>query len=302
MHNKTLLLLLAIISLTITFSTSVFTQEVNCTIKVNFESVPTTNKDLLVNFEADVRDYVNNYKWGPDVLDERINCTMDIFIKSVVGENRYSAQVFVGSQRPIFEGLKNSAVVRIFDEAWEFTYVQNRPIIHNNSFFNDLASFLDFYVFLVIGYDYDTYISLSGTPYFQKSADISNLARSTGGKGWQASTGSGYSRLLLIDEILNTKFAPVRAASFNYHFAGLDSMNISPSTAYKNIEYAIMMIGEVKKTADPRTQIIKTFFDTKYLELAELFIGYSDQKIFMDLSRIDPAHQTTYEEYRKKTK
>lgn len=276
-------------------------QDMDCVVKVNYESVPTTNKDLLVNFESDIRDYINSYKWGSDNLDEKIKCTFDINIQSVVGQDRYSAQVFIGSSRPIYNGSQNSAVLRLFDESWEFTYVKGRAINHNTYTFNDLASFLDYYAFLIIGYDYDTYDNLNGTPHFQKAADIVSLARSTGGKGWQPAK-SGYSRLQLIEEILNAKFAPVRTASFIYHFCGLDSIAASKERAYKNIVDAIMMIGEVKKTADARNQIIKAFFDTKFKEIAELFVGYADPKMYFDLAAIDPSHQTVYDEYRKKRK
>src|SRR5512135_563717 len=122
-------------------------QEVDCTVLVNYEAVPTTNKEYLRNLGNDIRDYVNNYKWGSDNLPDKIQCTFNIFVQSVVSENKYSAQVFVGSQRKIFGTARSSAVLRIFDEGWEFTYVVNRPLSHNPYSYNDLASFLDFYVY-----------------------------------------------------------------------------------------------------------------------------------------------------------
>jgi hypothetical protein len=274
-------------------------QELDCTVKVNYEGVSTTNKDLLVNFDADVREYMNNYKWGNDDLDEKVKCMVDIFIRNASGD-RYSAEVFIGSQRSVFNDGGTKGVLRLKDDAWEFTYVKGRPIVHTPYSFNDLASFLDFYAYLILGYDYDTYEKLAGTQFFQKAADIANLGRATGGKGWQP-TKTGYSRIQLIDELLNSKFAPVRVASFKYHFSGLDSLAISRTRALKNIHDAILMIGEVRKNADPRSQIIKAFFDVKFQELAELFVGY-DPKVYVDLAAIDVAHQTTYEEYRKKRK
>jgi hypothetical protein len=276
-------------------------QDLNCTVKVNYESIPTTNKDLLVNFESDVRDYVNNYKWTSDNLTDKTQFTLDINIQSVIGQDKYSAQVFIGSSRPIFNSNQSSAVVRLFDEQWEFTYVRGRAINHNVYAFNDLASFLDFYSYLVLGYDYDTYDNLNGTPFFQKASEIASLGRSNNAKGWTPAK-SGYSRLQLIDEILNAKYAPVRSASFKYHFAGLDSMATAKERATQNIVDAIRMIGEVKKNADPQNQIIKAFFEAKYKEIAELLTGYRDPSIFLELSAIDPNHQTTYEESRKRSR
>jgi hypothetical protein len=272
-------------------------QQVDCTITVNYEAVATTHKDLLADFEQDLRDYVNDYDWGPDELDEKIKCTFTIFLKGAVGENKYSAQIFVGSQRSIYGSARSTAVLRILDETWDFTYVKTNPINHNSYSFNDLASVLDFYVYLVIGCDYDSFEKHSGQKFLQRAADVASLGRSSGQKGWQHSK-SGYSRVQLIDELLDTKFAPVREASFVYHFEGLDSLGISRPRAWRNLLRAVDLISQVKPRVDPRNVLIKTFFDTKYQELAEVFSAYDDTSVYIKFSSVDPTHQSTYEDYR----
>jgi hypothetical protein len=274
-------------------------QEIECTVQVNYEGVSTTHKDLLQNFAADVSNYVNNYQWGPEKLEEKVKCTLNIFIQSATGENRYLAQVFVGSQRPIFGAKKNTAVLRLLDEAWEFTYLKDRPINHNLMSFNDLASFLDFYAYTILGCDYDTYENLSGTPWFQKATDVARLGQSAGQKGWQQ-VASGYSRTQFIKDLQNPTLEPIRRASYLYHFGGLDSLAIKPERAYANFLGALELIGVARKRTDPRNLVIKTFFDTKYLELADIFKEYPDRNIYLTLGKIDPFHQTTYEEYRQK--
>jgi hypothetical protein len=274
-------------------------QEVDCTVIVNYESVASTNKELLQNFAADLKDYFNNYKWGPDNPGEKIRCTFSINVQSVIGENRYSAQVFIGSQRKIFGTGASTMVLRIFDDSWEFTYVRNRPLNHNAYSFDDLTSFLDLYIFLILGYDYDTFDPLSGTPFFQKAADIASLGRSSGQKGWQPST-SSFNRVQLVDELVNSAFEPVRKASYIYHFAGLDSMSIAPDKAYRNILMAIENIASTKSRVDPRNVVIKTFFDTKSQEIAAVFENYPDPSVYVRLSTIDQQHMKTYEEARQK--
>ena len=274
-------------------------QEIDCSVKVNYEAIPNTNKDLLRDFANDVKTYVNGYNWGPGNPSDKVKCTLDIFISSVTGENRYAAQVFIGSQRQIYKSEQSTAVVRLFDENWEFTYVRDRPLSHNAYTYNDLTSFLDFTMTLVMGYDYDTYERLSGTPLFQKAADIANLGRSSGQKGWQPTT-SGYSRVQLIDELLNPTFIPVRAASYTYNFCGLDSLAIDKSRAFSNMIQAIKDIGEAKKKADPRNLVIKAWFDAKAKELADVFQDYPDPRIYYLLNNIDPSHIKAYEEARQK--
>jgi hypothetical protein len=274
-------------------------QEVDITVQVNYDAVPTTNKDLLINFGNDVKGYLTGYNWGGGDASEKVKCTVEIFIQSVTGDNKYTAQVFIGSKRPKFKTDQNTGVCRLFDESWEFTYLKERPIQHNPYYFSDLASFLDFYMAIVMGYDYDTYDELSGTDLFKQAAGIANLGQSSGQKSWQLST-NAYSRTRLVTEILDPRYEPVRRAVWKYHYCGIDSLTLNPARAYENILSALEMIAAVRKTADPRSQVIKTFFDAKFLEIAEVFRTYPDPAIYQRLAQIDPTNQKTYDEYRVK--
>ena len=297
--NTARTLLLLILGTSRIFGLDASAQELDCTVQVNYESVATTNEELLSNLASDISDYVNNYSWGSENLPQKVKCTLNIFVQSVIGEDAYQAQVFVGSQRPIYDTEKSSAVVRFLDETWNFTYIKGRPINHNLYSFSDLASFLDFYAYIILGYDFDTYESLSGTPFFHKAAEVASLGRSSGQKGWELTTGT-FTRAQLINEILNPKFEPVRAASYTYHFAGLDSLSVEPRKARSNILVALESIGKARKQIDPRNFVIKAFFEAKHLEIAELFRHYHDPSIYAKLSDIDPSHVQTYEEYRTK--
>jgi hypothetical protein len=291
------LLLVALLAL----SVGSLAQEVDCTVQVNYDAIPTTNRDLLVNLENDIRTYVSNYNWGGGEATEKVKCTLSIFVQNVTGDNQYNAQVFIGSMRPRFKSDQSSAVVRLFDEAWEFTYIKDRPVNKNPYTFNNFASFLDFYMFLIMGYDYDTYDRLGGTPLFQKAADIARLGRASGMKSWQPST-SSYSRAQLIDELLSPKFEPVRVASWQYHFNGLDSLSTNPERGFANMISALEMIDKARRSVDPRNIVIRSWFDAKYLELAQVFLDYPDPSIYQRLSQIDLANQKTYDQYRAKRK
>ena len=69
--KSTLRLLPAILAL-LALRTPAPAQQLECTVKVNYESVGASHKDLLVNFQEDIRSYLNNYQWGPEQLDENI--------------------------------------------------------------------------------------------------------------------------------------------------------------------------------------------------------------------------------------
>jgi hypothetical protein len=274
-------------------------QSVNCTVQVNFDAVATTYKELLRDFATDVQDYLSNYNFGGQESTEKIQCTLNIFINSATQDNKYTAQVFIGSQRPIFNTKQNTAVVRLLDDSWEFTYIKDRPFNHNMYSFNDLASFLDFYMLMILGYDADTYDKLGGNPYFQKAADIASMGASSGQKGWQ-SAGSGYQRVRILRELLSAQFEPVRIASYDYHYNGLDSLSLKPQVAYRNIIRALENIGKARTNIDPQNLVIRAFFETKYMEIASTFQNYPDPAIYARFSTIDPQHQKTYQEYMSK--
>jgi hypothetical protein len=276
---------------------SAFGQMVTCVVEVNYEAVSSTHKDLLHNLQADVSNYVNNYNWGEGNPDEKVSCMINIFVKSAVAENRYLAQIFVGSARPIYNVQENTAVIRVMDELWEFGYVRDRPLEHNFYTFDGLTSLLDFYMLLVMGYDFDTYDRLGGTPYFQTASEIASKGRSLGVDGWQVTT-SSYSRVRLVDELLSPAGEGLRAASWEYHFNGLDSLSIDREAGYRNMLAAVESIGKLRKKMDPLNLVIRSFFETKYMELATLFDSYPDRSVYHTLSRVDPAHTKTYEEFR----
>jgi hypothetical protein len=290
-----------VLLLLFTLPSPVSAQQIEVTVLVNYEAIPTTNKDLLRDFANDVKTYLSNYNWGPGNPSDKVKCTVNIFFQSVIGDNRYSAQVFIGSQREIYKSAQSTAVVRLFDALWEFTYVKTRPLNHNLNSYDDLTSFLDFYMYLVMGYDYDTVEKLSGTPLFQKAADVASQGRSTGEKGWQPAT-SGYSRVQLIDELMSTTFQPVREASWYFHFAGLDSLSVNRDRAWANILTAVQKISDAKKNADPRNVVIKSFFEAKAKELAEVFADYPDPSVYTFFAGVDPNHQQTYDEARNRRK
>ena len=81
---------------------------------------------------------------------------------------------------------------------------------------------------------------------------------------------------------------------------GLDSLSANKQRGFANIARAIEKIGVARKTLDPRNLAFKTFFDTKYMELAEVMREYPDRNIYVTLARVDPYHQSTYDEFKVK--
>ncbi len=274
--------------------------QIECQVTVNTDKIQGSTKDLLQNFAQDIQNYINSNKWtNEDLGGEKIQCTMNIFLTSTVGDNGYSAQVFIGSQRPIFIGKnpseKNTAMLRVFDDQWQFTYIKNQALYRNESQYDALTDFIDFYMYLIVGLDYDSYDVLSGTPYYQKAFTICNAAPSSS-KGWERNPSAAYNKFSLIEDFLNPQYQQFREALYTFYFHGLDVLATKPQKGYENIISALEKIAEVKKQGNSRSLLFKTFFDTKYQELADILKNYGDENGLRVLVSVDASHQIAYEE------
>jgi hypothetical protein len=298
---KRLLLLVSIIGATVIARA----QELNCKVTVNLESIPSAQRNYLNNFQSDVERYVNNTRFTTeDMNGEKIDCTFDIFFKSTSGDNRYQVQVFIGSVRPVYNGNdkteRTTPILRILDDKWTFTYTPNQRMTHDDYTFDPLTSFLDFYAYLILGYDFNTYVPSSGSPFFQKATTICQQSASSSVTGdWQISA-SSYSRSGIVDELTNAKFTDFLTWFNNYHFDGIDLLASDKQNALETILKAVQTISDTRRRQSPTSVVIKQFFDAKYKEIADVFSSYPKKDVYDQLMTYDPEHRATYEETKQK--
>ena len=303
MKSKCLLLLAGFLGF---LATAVNAQELNCEVTINVDNITSSQRDYLRAFEMDVKKYLNNNRYtDEDLGGEKIDCSITIFFLTGSTDNRYTAQAVVVSQRPIYTGNdksgKNTQVLRILDGNWEFSYVPNQSMNKDDYRFDPVTSFLDFYAYLIIGFDLETYTEMSGSRCFQKALNICNLAGSSNStNGWVAGTSGNYSRFAIIDELMNMKFQSFREAFFSYHFDGVDLLSTQQNKGQENMLKAIQTIGDLRLKQNPRSILVKTFFDSKYLEIAEDFLTWPDRDIYNTIDTEDPPHKGTYDSYRQR--
>lgn len=283
-------------------------QELNCDVTINVENIPSAQRDLLVRFEQDVERYLNNTRWSDEDLGgEKIDCSMTIFFLSAPAENRYTAQVAIVSQRPVYNSTtnektgRNTQVLRLFDDRWDFIYVPNQQMTRDDFRFEPLTGFLDYYAYLILGMDLETYNEQSGARYLQKALNICNLAASTAfAKDWQVSSAGTYSRFGVADELMNLRYQPFRMAFHRYHFDGIDLLTTETQKGLENMLQAVETIADLRKNQDPRSILVRVFFDAKSLEIADSFLPFPDRSVYDRLIAADPSHQSTYDEYRRR--
>ncbi len=281
-------------------------QDLNVEVVVDAQQLPSEAQERLANFKQKVQDYMNKNKYHLEKVPPiRVQMQFSFTGINTVTLN-YDAKLFIASQREIYDPIKTgknkySVAFRFLDERCEFYYNDNMPFIKNDQRFDSFLSLLDYYAYIIVGYDEDSYYPKGGNKYFQKALDICNKVTSNA-KGWsETGGGSKPSRLQLVQELLNVRFDNFRKGFFEYMWTGLDSLAIKKVNAYKNILDALETISTIKKK-EVKAFNIDIFFDSKASEIAETFIEYGDRSVYDRLSRFDPAHQTVYDDAKRRAR
>jgi len=274
-----------------------FGQELQVKVTADFTNLPAYNKSVLANFADNIQSYLNNNRFtGQNWDSEKIQCTMNIFFISGNDQNVYTAQVFVSSQRPIYKSTRNSLMLRILDGSWNFNYEKNMSFNFSPSTFNSVLSFLDFYAYLILGMDSDSYQVLSGTPFYNKAFEIVTMGEASSfSKGWEKNS-TGYNRRGLMDDILSETYRPFRETIFDYHYNGVDMYTQNKDAAQKSINKMVLALETIRKKFEGKSIFMSTFFEAKYAEIIEYMKDYNDADFFKKLKKIDPPHAAKYEE------
>ena len=274
-------------------------QEFNCQVTVNDRQISGSAYDYISELERELERYINENRWTDDRFEEheRIRCQVQVVLTSANEQFDYSAEVFFSVRRPIYNTLQESSAVILSDNNWQFSYPRNKNILKDELQFDNLASFVDFYLYVILGYDYDSFSELGGTEYFNKAQDIFELARNSSAPGWGRSIGSQRNRFGLINDLTNPNYRDLRRAIYRYHRLGLDQFTIDSDQSIEEVIGSIRMIRDNKRVAS-NNYLFDIFFDAKYNEIVALLQTADIQtrlEAYNLLRETDPSHSSAYE-------
>jgi hypothetical protein len=292
--------ILFIISFLTLLFTNTYSQDINCKVQVIIPQIQNADKQIYKEMEKAIYEFINNTKWTNDIIqiNERIECNLIINIKEQIGVDEFKATAQIQSTRPVFNSSYNSTLLNYMDEDWQFKYILNQPLEFNeNENRSNLTSLLAYYVYVMIGLDYDSFSMLGGTNYFQKARQIVNNAQASGGKGWKAFDGT-RNRFILIDNLLDNSFKPIRESFYTYHRLGMDIMSQNVENGREEIKALLTTLQKVAR-AKPNSMLLNLFFSAKNEELIGLFSGAlpnEKQAIIQILTEIDPGNSNKYQQ------
>lgn len=278
----------------------VVAQELNAQVELNLSALSEADRQAFTQFKHDVEEYLNDFDWTTDFTGERIACAFQFNIATNNGGD-YTGQLFINSTRPLYKSDQRTTMARFLDPNMEFTYYQGQALQHGTNF-RQLESLLDFYVYVILGLDYDSYKQEAGTLYFQQAQTVAVVANSAQGTGWQEDMTSigTYSRVGYINDALDANTRAFRNLIFMYHYDGLDLLATKPDQATEAIGGVIDSLVTLKheSSAADRNVFLRQFFEAKSAELVGLARLFPDNAdiYFQKLGYLDPVHAQYYQD------
>lgn len=246
-------------------------QELNCTVEINSSQIEGTDKSVFTTLQESITEYFNTTKWtnAQFSANEKIECRFFMTIKEYDGE-KFTGDIQVQLSRPVYNSNYTTTLLNFKDTKVEFTYQENEPLIFNeNAMESNLTAILNFYAYMFLALDFDSFSPNGGQPYYDKAASIVQMAQSSGEVGWKAFEDT-KNRSAVLSAYTDGNTKGIRTLIYNYHRKGLDEMATSPDKGRAAITESL---NEIKKIYDvaPMSVALSMFKDAKLDELVNVY-------------------------------
>lgn len=266
-----------------------FSQELLATVQVNSQLLGGSNQQAYKALEKSLRDFINNTSWTGKKLQnfEKVKSNFAIVIDEKDG-NKYKGRIVVQAVRPVYNTTYESPLLNLQDTKFAFEYVENENLIFNERQFSgkNLIDVISFYVYLILGYDADSFQSMAGSQWFSKAQQIAQNSQNRGYEGWNQ-INEPRSRAILIGEILNPNLSQMRSIIYTYHRAGLDNLFNQDQTAAKKVIFNALMQLKTYENSFQQNYFINLFLDNKSDEIFNVFnTGNNGGIVINDLKQL----------------
>ncbi len=285
-----------------------FSQELNATVTLQTKKVENqVDPKTFIQLQSQLKDFINQRKWTTDEFsnEEKIDCNFFISIESIVSTGVYEAKLSVVSNRPVYNSNYTTPLLNMQDANFTFKYQLSQPVEFNENRVQgtdalqaNLTATMAYYIYVILGLDYDTFSPKGGKAYFNKAFNIVNNApEGSGIIGWKSYDGQ-RNRYILIDNLTQNGSDKIHDILFTYYRQGLDQMAEKPLEARPQILNALMGFQELYE-GSPNMMAVPILMQGKVTEIIGIF-NPSDKamkkQLLATLSTIDVANINKYKE------
>ena len=262
------------------FSTSINAQELQGKVAVLAQQVGSSvDKSVFTTLQNQLTDFINKRKWTSDVFQsqEKIRCNFILTIQSVDENNICKASLAIQAARPVYNASYQTALINYQDADVTFKYVQFQQIEFNENRIQgtdaltaNLPAIFAYYVYMILGFDYDSFSPKGGDAYFAKAQNIVNNAPEAKEiSGWKSFDGV-RNRYWLAENLMNTRYNNIHDIIYDYYRQGLDNMYQDDESARSNILDALSALQDFNQQ-NPNTMIEQFFVQGKSQEYIGVF-------------------------------
>lgn len=305
MKNKLLILFVALLSTFSAFADDDAT-EFNCEVDVNSDKVNTTNKDIFNDLKQAVNEYMNTTKWTNATFgtNEKIYCKLLITLSSwddATGLMKGDLQI--QSQRPVYNSSYTTALINFKDTKVNFTYESGQQLVFSELEMEDnLTAILNFWAYMILALDFDSFELNGGDPYYEKAAQIVRMAQSSGESGWKAFEDNN-NRSAVLSAFTDKATSPIRQMLYDYHRMGLDQMAVTVDKGRSAITHTLENLAKIYDVA-PMSICLTMFKDAKLDELINIYSKANTSEkeaVYEMLYQVFPSDNIRLEEIKKTT-
>ena len=242
------------------------------------------DRQLFTTLAEDIENYLLNTQFSADANDLEVVIDIRLVLESV---SRGGSQTSINAQA-IFS---NKLDQYFYAKGIQFPYSQVRKMYYSTTF-DTLASFLDYYAFMFIATELDTWKYMGGTTFFNRAIELSDLGKdSDWSVGWD-------DRWKKSRKIKSNQY--LRSMRFNY-FTALDALGAEEVdiTIVKN---AMSTFHEDLLTLDKKLGSNKEtlhFLKAYHESIAELLSALNLKDTLELLLLYDHDNKKVYESYLK---
>ncbi|GAB1360208.1 DUF4835 family protein [Porphyromonadaceae bacterium] len=274
-------------------------QEINSRITVNSDKVDGSLRPVFESLSTNLTEFINNRKWSEAQFspNEKIQVNIAIIINEAESNERFRGEIQVQSSRPVFNSAYTSPTFNFRDTDFTFNYSQFQPLEYNpSSVESNLIAVVAFYVYMLLGVDFDSFSLLGGTSYFSQALTIANQAQSLNEAGWQPYSGS-RNRYQLASDFTDESSGRFREYLYKYHRHGLDEMALSVEKGRKPITEGLPTVKSLLASR-PNSSLVVLFAETKLDELVNLYAKAprdERQNVLSMLTSVYPTYSSKFD-------
>ena len=274
-------------------------QELNCQVEINSDQVQGTNKSVFQTLQQAITEYMNTntFSNAQYAANEKIDCRLFFTIKEV-NDQTFTGDLQVQMTRPVYNTSYTTTLLNFKDTKIDFSYQENEPLnFTRNSMESQLTAILNFYAYLFLAIDTDSFAPNGGDPYFEELKTIVQRAQSSGETGWKAFEDT-KNRSAVLSSFTDAATSSIRSLYYNYHRRGLDEMSQAPDKGRANITASLSDLQKVFNAA-PMSVALSMFKDAKLDELVNVYSkapADERQNAYSILEPIYPTESTRLEQ------